>query len=117
VQDKPLEQGFGGFGRIATDDDGCFRFSSIKPGSVPGPGGSAQAPHLVVGLLMRGLLKGLVTRAYFPGDPLHATDPVLRLIEPVRRHTLILETSPSHAGRFLWTIRMQGKGETVFLDF
>jgi protocatechuate 3,4-dioxygenase alpha subunit len=66
---------------------------------------------------MRGLLRGLVTRAYFPDEPLLATDAILQLVEPARRATLILERSPEHANLFTWDIRMQGDGETVFLDF
>ncbi len=116
-QDKPLEQGFEGFGRIPTDDQGVFRFSTIKPGSVPGPGGQAQAPHLVIGLLMRGLLRGLVTRAYFPDEPANADDPILQLVPPQRRPTLIMQRSTERDGLLLWEIRMQGDNETVFVDF
>jgi protocatechuate 3,4-dioxygenase alpha subunit len=117
TQDKPLEPGFQGFGRIPTNDDGVFRFTTIKPGPVPGLGGKTQAPHLVVGLMMRGLLKGLVTRAYFPGEVLNATDPVLQLIAPERRGTLIMQASPEHPELLRWEIRMQGPDETVFLEF
>ncbi len=116
-QDKPLEPGFRGFGRISTDEQGYFRFSTIKPGSVPGPNGVAQAPHLVIGVLMRGLLKGLVTRAYFFGDPLNESDPVLQLIEPDRRATLMLSPSSQQDNLLVWDIRMQGERETVFLEF
>jgi protocatechuate 3,4-dioxygenase alpha subunit len=117
TQDKPLEQSFCGFARIPTDDDGCFHFSTVKPGSVPGPENVPQAPHLVVSLLMRGLLRGLVTRAYFPGDRLLASDPILQLVEPARRETLFLQPSIDHPDIFTWEIRMQGDRETVFFDF
>ena len=117
TQDKPLEQNFAGFGRMPTDDEGCFRFTTIKPGSVPMPDGMAQAPHLVVGVLMRGLLRGLVTRAYFAGDPLNAGDPILKLIEPARRATLMLRPSPEREDLLTWEIQMQGEHETVFLEF
>ena len=117
AQDKPLEQGFLGFGRIPTDDAGAFRFTTIKPGPVPGPAGKEQAPHLVVGVMMRGLLRGLVTRAYFPDEPLLGADPILQLVEPARRKTLVLQRSADHADLFHWEIRMQGDGETVFFEF
>ncbi len=117
TQDKPLEAGFKGFGRIPTQDDGTFRFTTIKPGTVPGPNGTTQAPHLVVGLLMRGLLRGLVTRAYFPDERLNSSDPILGLIEPSRRATLIMTPSSEHANLLHWEIRMQGEAETVFLEF
>src|SRR5208282_3906292 len=48
AQDKPIEAGFRGFGRCLTDAKGGFRFTTIKPGSVPASGGAAQAPHCVV---------------------------------------------------------------------
>ena len=65
-QKKALEKGFRGFGRIPTDAKGHFRFSTVKPGRVPGPAGKLQAPHLSVSVFMRGLLKQLSTRIYFP---------------------------------------------------
>src|SRR5579884_2488757 len=57
TQQKSLTPGFRGFGRIPTGEDGAFRFTTIKPGHVPGPGDTLQAPHLVVLVYMRGLLK------------------------------------------------------------
>jgi protocatechuate 3,4-dioxygenase, alpha subunit len=115
LQDKPLEDGFLGYGRIPTDAGGSFRFTTIKPGSVPGPRGTEQAPHLVISVFMRGLLKRLVTRMYFPGDPRNATDPILNLAEPGRRSTLIARKSDISA--FLeWNVILQGDGETVFFD-
>jgi protocatechuate 3,4-dioxygenase alpha subunit len=117
AQDKLLEQGFRGFGRIPTDDEGRFSFTTIKPGHVPGPDEKLQAPHLVIGILMRGLLKGLVTRAYFPDEEALATDAVLQLVQPERRATLMLQRSAEHPQLFHWEIRMQGEHETVFLDF
>lgn len=117
TRDLPLEQGFRGFGRIPTDDDGCFRFTTIKPGVVPGPEGMPQAPHLVVGVLMRGLLKGLVTRLYFAGDARNEADPILQLVPAERRHTLLLTRAPDSESAWQCVLRMQGEEETVFLDF
>lgn len=117
TQDKALERSFRGFARIPTDDQGQFSFSTIKPGPVPGPDGVAQSPHLVVSLLMRGLLRGLVTRAYFPGDSALASDPILQLVDPARRQTLLLEPVPGRNDVFTWNIHMQGERETVFFDF
>jgi protocatechuate 3,4-dioxygenase alpha subunit len=54
--------GFRGFGRSPTDATGHFRFSTIMPGAVPGPGDSMQAPHIALTVFARGLLKHLVTR-------------------------------------------------------
>ena len=48
TQDKPLEPTFKGFGRVTTDKDGMFRFTTIKPGRVPAPGAFAPATVLVI---------------------------------------------------------------------
>jgi len=115
-QDKPLEPGFKGFGRVATDDDGRFRFTSIKPGRVPAPGGGLQAPHLNVTIFMRGMLKQLLTRIYFPGDPANAEDPVLSSVAAARRETLIAIPAADRAGALRFEVVLQGAGETVFFD-
>lgn len=114
-QDRPLEGAFRGYGRSLTDDNGAFRFHTIKPGRVPGPGGTLQAPHLSVTIFMRGLLKQLQTRLYFPDDPANAEDPVLALVPAERRATLMARRASE--GALEWNIVLQGKGETVFFDF
>lgn len=113
AQDKPLERGFRGYGRSLTDDAGAFRFRTIKPGRVPGPDGRMQAPHLVVTIFMRGLLKQLVTRVYFPDEPANGEDPILALVPAERRGTLIARRGDA----LEWQIVLQGKDETVFFDF
>jgi protocatechuate 3,4-dioxygenase alpha subunit len=115
-QNKAVDAGFKGYGRIATDQSGRFCFSTIKPGPVPGPRGVPQAPHLVVSVFMRGLLKRLVTRVYFAVDPRNDDDPVLSLIHPTRRHTLIAQMLPGANGNLRWDVVLQGSKETVFLD-
>ncbi len=114
-QDKPLEKNFRGYGRSLTDDNGAFRFHTIKPGRVPGPGGRLQAPHLTVTIFMRGLLKHLQTRIYFPDDPANAEDPILGLVPAGRRSTMIARRSAD--GTLEWNAVLQGKNETVFFDF
>jgi protocatechuate 3,4-dioxygenase, alpha subunit len=116
MQDKPLDPEFRGYGRIPTDNGGAFRFTTIKPGSLPGPGGKLQAPHLVVSVFMRGLLMRLATRMYFPNDARNTDDPILNLVEPQRRPTLIARTSPTEAGVLEWDIVLHGINETVFFD-
>jgi len=106
---------FRGFGRSATDEKGMFRFQTIKPGRVPGPGGKLQAPHIAVNVFMRGQLKQLVTRIYFPGDPANGADPVLRLVPAERRATLIARKKAGK-GALEWNVILQGRDETVFFD-
>jgi protocatechuate 3,4-dioxygenase alpha subunit len=114
-QDRPLEKGFRGYGRSLTDDAGAFRFRTIKPGRVAGPDGKPQAPHLTVTIFMRGLLKQLQTRIYFPDDPANTDDPVLKLVPAERRATLI--ATKRGDGALEWNVVLQGENETVFFDF
>ncbi|MGG5808120.1 protocatechuate 3,4-dioxygenase subunit alpha [Falsiroseomonas sp. CW058] len=113
--DGRYDGAFHGFGRCATDAAGEFRFATLKPGAVPGRGNAMQAPHVAIAIFARGLMRHLVTRAYFAGGALNATDPVLGLVEdPARRKTLIAQ--PAGDGTWRLDIRLQGEGETVFLD-
>jgi protocatechuate 3,4-dioxygenase, alpha subunit len=114
TQNKPLDPKFEGFGRIPVDQQGAFRIATIKPGPVPGPEGKEQAPHLLISVFMRGLLRRLVTRIYFPDDARNAADPILNLVEPSRRSTLVAKKTPQ--GTLEWNIILQGANETVFFD-
>ena len=114
-QNKPLERGWRGFGRIPTDVKGGFEFNTIKPGRAPGPDGKLQAPHLVVAVFMRGLLKHLATRIYFPDEPANTEDPILKLVPAARRATLMARRAGKNA--LEWNVILQGKNETVFFDF
>lgn len=113
--DPPASDNFPGFGRSNTDRNGVFRFTTLKPGPVRGRGNAQQAPHIAVTVLSRGLMRALVTRAYFQGEALNETDPLLMSLEdPARRATLIAK--PVGRGEWRLDIRLQGNGETVFLD-
>ncbi|MGB7437182.1 MAG: protocatechuate 3,4-dioxygenase subunit alpha [Candidatus Acidiferrum sp.] len=108
---------FFGFGRVPVNHDGKFEFITIKPGQVSGGDGKPQAPHLVVSVFMRGLLRRLVTRIYFPGEPSNESDAVLARVPPERRGTLIARReSSSDTEILLWDVHLQGKDETVFFD-
>ncbi len=115
TQQKPLEPAFKGFGRIPTDENGIFRFTTIRPGQVSGPGEKPQAPHLLLSVFARGLLRRLVTRIYFPDDPANSADFALNLVEPARRATLIARKT-SQPGVLEWNVILQGPEETVFFD-
>jgi protocatechuate 3,4-dioxygenase alpha subunit len=108
---------FTGFGRSATDKDGLYVFATVKPGSVPGPDGKPQAPHIVFCIFSRGMLRQVYTRLYFADDPANAADPILALVPAERRGTLLAHKE-SRAGQavYRFDIRVQGEGETVFFD-
>lgn len=110
----PLDAHFIGFGRAATDAQGVFRFRTIRPGQVPGPGNSLQAPHIALSVFGRGLIKRLTTRLYFADSTGNETDPVLALVPAERRHTLIAMQRPD--GAWWLDINLQGQNETVFFD-
>ena len=111
--------GFRGFGRAPTDATGHFRFSTIRPGRVPGPGDTLQAPHIAVTVFARGLLKQVVTRIYFPDGAGTDQDALLNAVPAERRGTLIAQPL-AQAGSYQFDIVLQGNAggrpETVFLD-
>jgi protocatechuate 3,4-dioxygenase alpha subunit len=111
----PLEEGFDGFGRCATDSEGRYEFVTVKPGAVPAPGGVPQAPHIELSVFARGLLKRLATRVYFPDEAeANEQDPILGLIaDPAERSTLVAK--PDDGGLRL-DLRLQGDGQTVFFS-
>jgi protocatechuate 3,4-dioxygenase alpha subunit len=114
--DKPLDPNFRGYGRVATNADGTFRITTIKPGPVPGRGNALQAPHINLAVFGRGLLKHLYTRLYFADETANANDPLLTSIEDeAKRHTL-LATRAASGSSYRFDIVLQGDNETVFLD-
>lgn len=117
TQEKPLDPNFIGFGRAATDKQGGYGFETLKPGPVPGPGDSAQAPHVNVIVFARGMLVHAFTRVYFEDEPANQTDPILSRIDKERRATLIARRDESGGKtRYRFDIRLQGENETVFFD-
>jgi protocatechuate 3,4-dioxygenase alpha subunit len=105
---------FTGFGRSATDKEGVFGFATVKPGAVPGAKGTTQAPHIVVAIFSRGMLRQVYTRLYFADEQAaNEADPVLKLVPAERRGTLIAK---KQGDVYRFDIRMQGENETVFFE-
>jgi protocatechuate 3,4-dioxygenase alpha subunit len=105
-----------GFGRITTNECGEFQFSTRKPAARRDEDGTIHAPHLVVLVLMRGLLRHLVTRIYFAGETANEEDIVLKLVPAERRETLLATPSPDSDNDLRWDIHLQGERETVFFE-
>jgi protocatechuate 3,4-dioxygenase alpha subunit len=99
-----------GWGRSGCDADGRFSFITVKPGRVANGSGEWQAPHLMVMVFARGLLKPVLTRIYFPDEEeANARDPVLSAVEDGSS----LVARPIGDG-LEFDVRLQGEGETVF---
>jgi protocatechuate 3,4-dioxygenase, alpha subunit len=107
---------FRGFGRLATAEDGSCTFETIRPGCVPGPSGTVQAPHINVSILGRGILKRLSTRVYFAGEVANTADPVLALVPGNRRATLLAQPDRDRTSSWIFDVHLRGEGETVFFD-
>jgi len=107
--------GFRGFARCGQEDgDGSFELVTVKPGAVPGPGTTMQAPHIDVSVFARGMLHRCVTRIYFADEAdANAGDPVLATVPADRRETLLAQPTD---GGYRFDIHLQGPGETVFFD-
>jgi protocatechuate 3,4-dioxygenase alpha subunit len=87
----------------------------VVPGQVAGANGLPQAPHILVVLFARGLLKQLVTRVFFEGESANDADPVLASCGK-RAATLIARRDAADAGVFRWDVVLQGGNETVFFE-
>ena len=99
THDAPLDPNFHGMGRALTDDDGWYRFVTVKPGAYPWQNHpfAWRPAHIHFSLLGNAPVQRLVTQMYFPGDPLLALDPVYNSVpdEAARKRmicALALET-------------------------
>jgi protocatechuate 3,4-dioxygenase, alpha subunit len=105
---------FRGFARCPVDAEGLYSILTLKPGPVPGPGETIQAPHVAMSIFARGLLQRLVTRVYFGDEEeRNAEDPVLSTLPfgPDVRSTLIADPVD---GGYRFDVRLQGDDETLF---
>jgi protocatechuate 3,4-dioxygenase, beta subunit len=88
----PLDPNFTGAGRALTDDEGRYRFTTIKPGAYPWRNhpNAWRPAHIHFSLFGRAFTERLVTQMYFPGDPLFGADPIFQSIrEPNERQLLV----------------------------
>jgi protocatechuate 3,4-dioxygenase beta subunit len=118
----PLDPNFTGAGRCVTDDDGRYRFTTIKPGPYPwGNHHNAWRPaHIHFSLMGRAFAQRLVTQMYFPGDPLFPYDPIFNSVrDAAARDRLVSRfsidgTQPNWAGAYEFDIVLRGPGATPF---
>ena len=120
THDAPLDPNFGGGGRCLTDDDGAYRFVTVKPGAYPWPNHpNAWRPnHIHFSLFGRAFTERLVTQMYFPGDPLLPFDPIFNSIpDEAARERLVSTfdldlTTPNWALGFRFDIVLGGREAT-----
>ncbi len=89
--DAPLDPSFTGMGRVITDDEGRYRYVTVRPGAYPwGNHANAWRPaHIHLSLFGPAFATRLVTQMYFPDDPLLAIDPIAGAVPMPYRERLI----------------------------
>jgi protocatechuate 3,4-dioxygenase beta subunit len=120
THNAPLDPNFSGYGRVLTDDEGRYAFTTIKPGAYPwGNHHNAWRPqHIHFSLFGAGILSRLVTQMYFPGDPLLKDDPIYQSIRDQRaRERLIARfdwptTVPAFGLGYAFDIVLRGSDAT-----
>ncbi len=108
----PLDPNFSGAGRVLSDDDGRYSFTTIKPGAYPWRNhpNAWRPAHIHFSLFGRSFEQRLVTQMYFPGDPLFAYDPIFNSVRDPRSRELLVarfdleRTEPEWALAFEWDI-------------
>lgn len=118
--DAPLDPNFTGTGRTMTDDQGNYRFITIRPGAYPWRNhpNAWRPAHIHFSLFGHAFATRLVTQMYFPGDPLLDLDPIYNSVpdEKARQrmisHFDIDLTEPEHALGFRFDIVLRGRNAT-----
>lgn len=116
----PLDPNFSGAGRCVTDDEGRYRFVTIKPGAYPwGNHDNAWRPaHIHFSLFGPAFRSRLVTQMYFPGDPLFYQDPIFNSIPDEKARDRLIsgfdlsETVPEWALAYRFDIVLEGREAT-----
>ncbi|MBI3680820.1 MAG: protocatechuate 3,4-dioxygenase subunit beta [Acidobacteria bacterium] len=118
----PLDPNFTGGGRAMTDENGCYRFVTIKPGAYPWRNhiNAWRPAHIHFSLFGPAFVTRLITQMYFPGDPLIPLDPVLESIPDEKARQRLVSrfdldlTEPEWALGYRFDIVLRGRGSTPF---
>ena len=118
----PIDPNFSGAGRTITDDDGRYRFVTIKPGAYPWRNhlNAWRPAHIHFSIFGESFLSRLVTQMYFPGDPLLAHDPIFQSVPDVRAREALISrfdldlTEPLWALGYRFDIVLRGPASTPF---
>jgi protocatechuate 3,4-dioxygenase beta subunit len=118
----PLDPNFGGAGRALTDDDGVYRFTTIKPGAYPWKNhpNAWRPAHIHFSVFGRAFTNRLVTQMYFPGDPLFDADPIFNSVRDEQARQRLVSsfdwetTTPEWALGYRFDIVLRGPSATPF---
>ena len=116
----PLDPNFSGAGRVVTDAEGHYKFTTIKPGAYPWRNhlNAWRPAHIHFSLFGPSFLTRLVTQMYFPGDPLFAYDPMYNSVpDPAARERMVArfsldETVAEWSLGYVWDIVLRGRAAT-----
>ena len=119
--DAPIDPNFTGTGRVVTDDEGRYQYTTIRPGAYPwGNHYNAWRPaHIHLSLLGPAFATRMVTQLYFPDDPLIEIDPIANAVPmPYRQHLVcrfdIGTTIPNWALGYQFDVILKGRNQTPF---
>jgi protocatechuate 3,4-dioxygenase beta subunit len=120
----PIDPNFSGAGRCLTDDDGRYRFITIKPGAYPWKNhpNAWRAAHIHISLFGPAFATRLVTQMYFPGDPLFFQDPIFHSVPDERDRERLISTFdldntvPEWALAYDFDIVLRGRESTPMED-
>jgi protocatechuate 3,4-dioxygenase, beta subunit len=121
----PLDPNFLGIGRCLTDAEGVYRFTTIKPGAYPWENheNAWRPAHIHFSLFGPSWLSRLITQMYFPGDPLHALDPIMNSIPTAEARARLVAayahdvTQPRWALGYRFDVVLRGPKATPFEPF
>jgi protocatechuate 3,4-dioxygenase beta subunit len=116
----PIDPNFSGAGRTITDDQGRYRFVTIRPGAYPWKNhhNAWRPAHIHFSLFGTNFLTRLITQMYFPGDPLLPFDPIYNSILDRRARDRLIAgfsldlTEPEWALGFNFDIVLRGSHQT-----
>jgi len=120
----PLDPNFSGAGRCLTDEEGRYRFVTVKPGAYPWKNhhNAWRPAHIHFSVFGRSFTQRLVTQMYFPGDPLFGQDPIFNSVrDPAARARLVSSfdlaaTEPEWALGYQFDVVLRGREATLFED-
>jgi protocatechuate 3,4-dioxygenase beta subunit len=120
----PLDPNFTGAGRCLTDDDGTYRFLTIRPGPYPWRNhrNAWRPAHIHFSVFGTQFTQRLITQMYFPGDPLFDLDPIYQSITDSKARELLVSsydhelTTPEYSLGYRWDIVLSGSHRTPLDD-